>query len=98
MEFKRFADYLKERDKGVFEAVTANKEAMAFDTKLAAFHNRFPDGNGEEIVKANGYPDIRSFLHDGGKKKWAKLKIPGQGNYVQGHVHRDDDPETFHDH
>ena len=87
MEFKRFAQFLKERDHGMSEAISANKEAMAFDTKIQAFHNRFPDGDGERIVKMAGYPDIRSFLHDPDENKWAKLKIPGQDNYVRGHPH-----------
>jgi hypothetical protein len=87
MEFMRFAQFLKQRDEKMAENVTANKEAMAFDTKIQAFRNRFPDGDGERIVKLAGYPDVRAFLHDPDEAKWAKLKIPGQDNYVKNHPH-----------
>jgi hypothetical protein len=71
MKFKRFADFLKER--GYTEASHANKEAMDFDAKMAAFHNRFPDGNGEEIIKGCGYQNIPQFLHDKNQGKWSRI-------------------------
>lgn len=82
MEFKRFVDFLKE--KGILE-MNANKEAMSFDTKIAAFRNRFqgmPHDKQLEILKTAGYNSIPDFLHDGDMKKWTKLRIPGQENYV----------------
>lgn len=81
MEFKRFADFLKEKD--MVETHHANREAMDYDVKMQGFINRFPDiKEGEKIVKAAGYPSIKDFLNDRNPNKWSRLRIPGQRNYV----------------
>lgn len=77
MVFKRFREYLEEK------TLDENRAAMEFDTKLRAFRNRFPNGEGEEIIRAAGYKDVRDFLHDPDERKWSRLRIPGQGNYVR---------------
>ncbi len=82
MRFKPFAEFVKER--AVLEAEAhANKEAMTYDTKIQGFHHRFPDGDGEKIIKAAGYKDVPAFLHDTDERKWTRLQIPGQDNYVK---------------
>lgn len=78
MEFKKFAKYVQEKE------MAENKAAFNFDVKIQQFRNRFPNGEGSKIVKDAGYPSIRHFLHDGDERKWSKLKIPGQSNYVGG--------------
>lgn len=77
MKFKKFSQYIEERE------VQENKIAHDFDVRIQQFRKRFPDGNGEEVVKKAGYSSIRQFLHDPNDSKWSKLQIPGQNNYVK---------------
>jgi hypothetical protein len=65
-----------------FNRFIENKKAAEYDTKLAQFNARFPDGNGAEIVQAGGWKSVQDFLTDPDPAKWNKLRIPGQKNYV----------------
>lgn len=81
MELRSFSDFVKERD--LIEAHHANKEAMNFDVKMRTFLNRFPEGEGERIVQAAGFKNVRDFLHHPNEKeKYSWLRTPGQDNYV----------------
>lgn len=86
MEFKRFAEFLKER---VDEEVTANKEAMEFDAVRQAVMNRFGDMPMDkqlEIIRGAGFQGHRDFAAALKKNPnlFQKVKIPGQDNYVRG--------------
>lgn len=66
-----------------FKEFIENKVAHEYATKLAEFNSRFSDpALGEAIVKKAGYESVRDFLQDPDEKKWCKLRIPGQENYV----------------
>lgn len=65
-----------------FRHFVENKKAAEYDTKLAQFNARFPDGDGAEIVQAAGWQSIQDFVQDPDPGKWSKLRIPGQENYV----------------
>lgn len=84
MEFKRFAQFLKER---LTEESHANKEAMEFDTCMRTIRNRFPNQSVEEIekiIKTAGYNSIRDLAAALKKDQnvWQRIKMPRQGNYV----------------
>lgn len=87
MEFKRFAEFLKERE--VSESAEPdttgyNRDAMTFDTKRQAVLNRFGGDvkKALEVIQGAGYKDIRDFVSAPEKGKWERLRIPGQKNYV----------------
>ena len=76
MKFKKFQEYLNERQ-------DINRGALDYDKKLAQFNARFDDPKqGAEIVKKAGYKSVGHFISDPNEKKWSKLRIPGQENYV----------------
>jgi hypothetical protein len=83
MRFRKFNDFLKERE--VSESNDSlNRTALDYDKKLAQFNARFDDPKqGENIVKAAGYKSVGAFIMDPDQKKWSKLRIPGQENYVR---------------
>ena len=83
MRFQKFNDFLKERDISEVNA-SLNRTALDYDKRLAQFNGRFSDPKqGEEIVKSAGYNSIGAFLSDPNQKKWSRLRIPGQQNYVR---------------
>jgi hypothetical protein len=80
-KFKKFIDFVNEKN---LEESALNKAAMEYDRKVKEFSSRFQDHKeGENIVKSAGYKDVHHFLSDPDTKKWSKLKIPGQKNYVK---------------
>jgi hypothetical protein len=82
MYFQKFNDFLKKRE--ISEANgSLNRTAMDFDKKLTQFNARFNDPKqGDEVVKSAGYKSVADFVSDPNQKKWSKLRIPGQENYV----------------
>jgi hypothetical protein len=82
MSFRKFQDFLRERD--LAESHGLNRSALDYDRKLTQFNSRFDDPKqGEEIIKAAGYSSIAQFLADSDDRKWSKLRMPGQKNYVR---------------
>lgn len=70
-----------------FTEFMANKEAHDFDVRLGQFRawcqgKGLKPSDAEEIVRRAGYPGIREFCSDSRTNKWAKLRVPGQGNYA----------------
>lgn len=83
MRLRKFNDFLKERDISEINR-SLNRTALDYDKKLTQFNGRFNDpAQGEEIVKSAGYNSIGEFINDPDQKKWSKLRIPGQQNYVR---------------
>jgi hypothetical protein len=81
MSIRKFNEFLKDRE--IIES-GLNRSAMDYSKKLAEFNARFDDPKqGEEIVKSAGYASIGDFLRDTNERKWSKLKMPGQENYVR---------------
>lgn len=84
MRFRKFNDFLKERDVSESNNGSLNRTALDYDKKLAQFNARFDDPQqGDNIVKAAGYKSVGAFVMDPDHKKWSKLRIPGQQNYVR---------------
>jgi hypothetical protein len=83
MRFRKFDDFLKEREVSESNG-SLNRTALDYDKKLAQFNARFSDPQqGENIVKAAGYKSVGAFVMDSDQRKWSKLRIPGQENYVR---------------
>lgn len=85
MEFKSFAQFLKER--GLNEDAHANKEAMEFDSYMQMIRNRFGDmpvDQQEKIVQTAGYKNLTQLAHalKRDPNVWQRIRIPGQENYV----------------
>jgi len=84
MRFRKFNDFLKDRDVSESANGSLNRAALDYDKKLAQFNARFDDPQqGESIVRAAGYKSVGEFVMDPNQKKWSKLRIPGQQNYVR---------------
>jgi len=84
MRFRKFNDFLKEREVSESHNDSLNRTALDYDKKLAQFNARFSDPKqGENIVRAAGYKSVGAFVMDPDQKKWSKLRIPGQENYVR---------------
>jgi len=84
MRFRKFDDFLKEREVSESYSGSLNRTALDYDKKLAQFNARFDDPKqGDEIVRAAGYKSVGAFVTDPDQKKWSRLKIPGQQNYVR---------------
>lgn len=85
MRFRKFQDFLKERE--VAEShhhAGLNRTAFDYDKRLAQFNARFSDpAEGERIVRAAGYKSVGEFVSDPDERKWSRLKMPGQENYVR---------------
>lgn len=83
MRFRKFDDFLKEREVSESNG-SLNRTALDHDKKLAQFNARFSDPQqGENIVKAAGYENVGAFIMSPNPRKWSKLRIPGQENYVR---------------
>mgnify|MGYP000266959056 CR=1 FL=1 len=81
MRFQNFQDYVKGRE--IVESNGLNRTAMQYDRRLAQFNSRFNDpAEGESVIKAAGYKNVGAFLADPDDRKWNKLRIPGQQNYL----------------
>lgn len=83
MQFQKFNEFIKSRALNeLTNNPRLNRSALDYDRKLAQFNSRF--NNPEEalqIVKTAGYDSVSDFINDARESKWAKLRIPGQGNY-----------------
>ena len=82
MRFLKFNEFLKDRD--VSESNnTLNRTALDYDKILAQFNARFDDPKqAEDIVRSAGYSSVTAFVNDPNPKKWSRLRVPGQENYV----------------
>ena len=84
MSFKKFNDFLQEREIIESNNTLLNRTALNYDRKLAQFNSRFDDPKqADDIVRAAGYRSVSDFVVDRNSNKWSKLRIPGQGNYVR---------------
>lgn len=81
MNFPKFADFLKEKQ-NLEESI--NRTAVDYEKRLAEFRARFSDpAEAEEVVKKAGYASVSAFVSDPSDRKWSRLRIPGQGNYIR---------------
>ena len=84
MRFRKFNEFLQEREVIESHGGALNRSALDYDRKLAQFNARFDDPKqGEDIIKAAGYKSIGAFVSDPDERKWSKLKMPGQENYTR---------------
>lgn len=84
MRFQKFNDFLKDREVSESANGSLNRPALDYANKLAQFNARFDDPKqAEEIVKSAGYKSVGAFVSDPDQKKWSRLRMPGQQNYVR---------------
>lgn len=82
MCFRKFDEYLKDREVSETNG-SLNRTALDYDKKLAQFNARFDDPKqAADIVRSAGYNSVAAFVNDPNPKKWSRLRMPGQENYV----------------
>lgn len=85
MNFQKFSEFLKNREiDESYQNKKLNRSALDYDKRLAQFNGRFKDPQeADGIIRAAGYATVGAFVNDPDERKWSKLKMPGQQNYVR---------------